>query len=102
MTARGTFRVKAKHVVRTPDLREVHGAFEIPDAPWALELESGNALTGAYWTDGVGEAAGFHDVVLTPIDAHRLFAWSDPQLPPGWSSVEDDGASEGTTVVVRP
>jgi hypothetical protein len=102
VTARGTFRVRAKHVARTPDLREVHGAFEIPDAPWALELESGNALTGAYWTDGVGEAAGFHDVALTPIDAHRLFLWADPALPPGWASVEDDGSGEGTFVVVRP
>ncbi len=102
VTARGTFRVRAKHVARTPDAREVHGSFEIPDAPWALELESGNAITGAYWTDGVGEAAGFHDVVLTPIDAHRLFTWSDPQLPVGWSSVEDDGAGDGTVVVVRP
>lgn len=101
-TARGTFRVRAKHVTRTPDPREVHGAFEILDAPWALELESGNAIEGAYWADSAGEASGFHDVALTPIDAHRLFGWSDPPLPAGWSSVEDDGAGDGTVVVVRP
>jgi hypothetical protein len=101
-SARGTYRVRAKHVTRAADPREVHGAFEVPDAPWALELEPGYAVTGTYWSDGVGEANGFHDVALTPIDAHRLWAWSDPPLPEGWSSVEDDGTGEGTMVVVRP
>jgi hypothetical protein len=53
-----------------------------------------------YWGDGVGEASTFHAVGLTPIDAHRLFGWADPQLPEGWHAVY--GGDDSTFVFVRP
>ena len=62
----------------------------------------GYAIHGMYWGDGVGEAQAFHDVAMTPIDAHRIWAWSDPPLPEGWSAVYEGPASEGTFVNVRP
>ncbi|APR76937.1 Hypothetical protein A7982_02284 [Minicystis rosea] len=100
-TARGTFKVLAKHVTRTLDPREVQGAFDVADAPWVMEFEPGHALTGMYWGEGVGEASTFHAVGLTPIDARRLWTWSDPQLPEGWHAVYG-GGDDSTIVFVRP
>lgn len=101
-TARGIFKVKSKHVTRTLDPREVQNGFDVADAPWVMEFEPGYAIHGMYWGDGVGEAQGFHDVAMTPIDAHRIWAWSDPPLPEGWSAVYESAAAEGTFVNVRP
>lgn len=101
-TARGTFKVLSKHVTRARDSREVGGGFDVTDTPWVMEFEPGFALTGMYWGDGVGEAQGFHDIGLTPLDAHRLWTWADPQLPEGWHSVYETIGGGTTFVYVRP
>jgi hypothetical protein len=100
-TVRGTFRIKSKHVTRAVDNREVHGEFDVADAPWVMEFEPGYALHGMYWSDGVGEAHGFHNIGLTPIDARRIFMWSDPEVPEGWHGAFDAGETS-TIVLVRP
>ncbi len=93
-TARGIFKVKSKHVTRAIDPREVQNSFDVSDAPWVMEFEPGYAIHGMYWGDGVGEAQTFHNVGMTPLDAHRIWAWSDPPLPEGWSAVYDGAATE--------
>ncbi|HZF49886.1 MAG TPA: L,D-transpeptidase [Polyangiaceae bacterium] len=100
-TVRGTFRIQRKHVTRAVDNREVHGEFDVADAPWVMEFEPGYAMTGMYWSDGVGEAQGFHNIGMTPIDARRIFMWSDPEVPEGWHGVVDGGETS-TIVFVRP
>jgi hypothetical protein len=100
-TARGTFKIKKKVVSTALDNREVHGDFDVNDAPWVMEFEPGYALTGTYWGDGLGEAQTFHAVTLSPVDARRIFQWSEPELPEGWHGVTS-AMGEGTTVVVRP
>ena len=100
-TPRGTFHIRKKVISTAIDNREVHGDFEVNDAPWLMEIDPGTALTGMYWGDGLGEAQTFHAIALSPIDARRLFLWSDPQVPEGWYGVTD-AMGEGTTVVVRP
>lgn len=100
-TVRGTFRIKSKHVTRAIDSREVHSEFDVADAPWVMEFEPGYALHGMYWGDGVGEAHGFHNIGLTPIDARRIFMWSEPEVPEGWHGVLDAGEA-ATIVFVRP
>lgn len=101
-TPRGTFRVRSKHITAPIDPREVP-SFEVTDAPWVLALDGDFALTGTYWGD-VGEAQGFHNVTLTPIDARRLWTWADPQLPEGWHAAHaaHDPTQTGTLVHVRP
>jgi hypothetical protein len=99
-TPRGTFRVRSKHVTAAIDPREAHQAFELADAPWVLALEGDFAVTATYWSD-VGEAQGFHNIALAPIDARRLWTWADPQLPEGWHAAYDQGEG-GTIVFVRP
>lgn len=100
-TARGTFRVQKKFVTRALDSREVHGEFDVADAPWVMEFAPNNAIAGTYWGDGIGEAHTFHAVALSPVDAHRIWRWADPELPEGWHGVTD-AMGEGTYVVVRP
>ncbi|WP_237245545.1 MULTISPECIES: L,D-transpeptidase [Sorangium] len=100
-TARGTFRVRSKHVTRNIDPREVADSFDVADAPWVMDFAPGHAITGMYWGAGVGEAQGFHDIALTPIDARRIFLWAEPELPDGWHAVHS-GGEEGTLVHVRP
>jgi hypothetical protein len=46
------------------------------------------ALHGAYWHDEWGEKKSGGCVNLAPVDARRLFAWSEPELPAGWHSVQ--------------
>lgn len=100
-TARGTFRVRSKHVTRDIDPREVSDGFDVTDAPWVMEFEPGFSITGMYWSDGVGEAHGFHDIALTPVDARRLWTWTEPEVPEGWH-VAYSAEGEGTIVNVRP
>lgn len=99
-TPRGTFRVVSKHVSLSIDPREVNQAFDVAEAPWALSLEGGFALTGTYWSE-VGEAQGFHNIALSPIDARRIWTWADPELPEGWHGAYDQEQT-GTIVFVRP
>jgi hypothetical protein len=112
-TPRGAFRVIGRHVTRALDPREVSGSFDVTSAPWVLELEGGFSLAGMYWGDGVGEAGSYHDIALAPIDAHRLWAWADAELPlpEGWQAVYEQGGGghamagqpEGSVMVsVRP
>jgi hypothetical protein len=100
-TARGTFRIKKKSVSMALDPREVHGDFDVSDAPWVMEFEPGHVLAGTYWGDGLGEAQTFHAVALSPVDARRIWHWTGPDLPEGWHGVTD-AMGEGATVVVRP
>ncbi len=100
-TARGTFRVRAKHLTRSSDSREVGSQFDVSDTPWVLDFAEGFAITGSYWHENLGEPRGFHDVALSPIDARWVFSWSDPPLPDGWNAVLDDGGPS-TIVNVRP
>jgi L,D-transpeptidase catalytic domain len=122
-TARGSFRVVGKHVTQGLDPREVQGAFDVADAPWVMDVDAGPApapgagttgggeapapapgfqLAGMYWGDGVGEAQTFHAVAMTPIDAHRLWGWADPQVPEGWHAVYAAPDEATTMVYVRP
>ena len=54
-----------------------------------------HALHGAYWHDSWGEPKSGGCINLSPIDAKRVFDWTEPELPKGWygmRSVADVGA----------
>ena len=98
-TERGTFRIREKHVTTTMDANEVDNKFELRDVPWVQYFDKGYAFHAAYWHDEYGTPRSHGCVNLSPIDARRMFLWTDPQLPPGWHSVwasEDTG--KGTIV----
>jgi lipoprotein-anchoring transpeptidase ErfK/SrfK len=82
--------------------RRGEGTFQLRDVPYIEYFESGYALHAAYWHDVFGTPRSHGCVNLAPVDAHRIFLWTDPQVPPGWHGVnagEDMG--EGTLVVIH-
>lgn len=82
--------------------RRGEGTFQLRDVPYIQYFESGYALHAAYWHDVFGTPRSHGCVNLAPVDAHRVFFWTDPPVPVGWHAVnagEDMG--EGTLVVLH-
>lgn len=120
-TIQGTFRIKNKHVTATMDsngkpegapasgppkdkdgkqLRRGSGTFELRDVPWVQYFEGAYALHTAYWHDVFGTPRSHGCVNIAPVDARRIFMWTDPQVPEGWHGVIA-ADNKGTTVNVR-
>lgn len=99
-TMQGTFTITRKAISTTLDPREVEQAFDVLDAPYALEFSPGFAIVGSYWGEPAGEARNFHNVTVTPVDAHRVFHWAGAEVPEGfrWFAPK---AEETITVHVR-
>lgn len=118
-TVRGTFRIQSKHVTTTMDSNEGmgskkerdadygktrrrgEGTFQLQDVPWVQYFKGSYALHGAYWHDVFGTPRSHGCVNLSPIDAHRVFFWTEPNLAQGWHGVYAKAAEEGTIVFVR-
>jgi len=93
---------KARATTESADDQEDHpeSPFELRDVPYVQYFESGYALHAAYWHDAFGTARSHGCVNLSPIDAQRLFFWTDPPVPDGWHGVSVP-TGEGTMVVVH-
>ncbi|MBI2395623.1 MAG: L,D-transpeptidase [Deltaproteobacteria bacterium] len=101
-TPRGTFRMRDKHVTATMDANEVGNKFELRDVPWVQYFEAGYALHAAYWHDVYGTARSHGCVNLSPIDARKVFLWTDPPVPAGWHGVTAaDSSGKGTIVYIH-
>ncbi len=95
----GQFTVTGKFLTATmvssSDANLVHA-----EVPYTQNFSGPHALHGAYWHDGWGEKMSGGCVNLSPIDAQRIFAWTEPQLPAGWHGVRWVAAQSGSTVVL--
>ncbi|MEI7894126.1 MAG: L,D-transpeptidase [Myxococcales bacterium] len=101
-TIRGEFRVQYKHVTSTMDADDPENRFELRDVPWVQYFEGGYAVHGAYWHDDFGRMRSHGCVNLAPVDARRVFFWTDPPLPDGWHAVKSGPSmGEGTWIRVR-
>lgn len=72
----------------------VHSEVQYPqnfDGPYSLHA--------AYWHDRWGQRKSAGCVNLAPVDARRLFAWTDPPLPEGWHGTKSGVASDPRTLV---
>jgi hypothetical protein len=94
-TVQGQFRVRTKVVSRPVDDAEVKGEFSLSEVPWVLEFADGFAITGSYWQSNFGDPMNFHNVTMSPVDAHWLWHWTDIEVPEGWHgvTVSDDATS---------
>jgi hypothetical protein len=82
--------------------RRGEGTFQLRDVPYIQYFESGYALHAAYWHDVFGTPRSHGCVNLSPIDAHRVFLWTDPPVPDGWHAINaGDEMGEGTTVIIH-
>jgi lipoprotein-anchoring transpeptidase ErfK/SrfK len=102
-TVRGTFKIREKHVTTTMDSHEVGNKFELRDVPWVEYFEAGYALHAAPWHDEYGKPRSHGCINLSPIDARRVFMWTDPPVPADWHGVySSENTGEGTVVNIHP
>lgn len=101
-TVRGEFRIDYKHVTSTMDAEDPDSRFELRDVPWVQYFEQGYALHAAYWHDDFGRMRSHGCVNMSPVDARKVFFWTDPPLPEGWHAVKSAPTmGQGTWVRVR-
>ena len=123
-TVRGFFRLKSKHITATMDSSERSGesggkmpdpsagesataddkhdtSFELRDVPYVQYFHEGYAIHAAYWHDRFGIPRSHGCINLSPIDAMRVFRFTDPPVPEGWHGIQAE-ANKGTVVIIRP
>ncbi len=102
-TVLGTFRIREKHVTTTMDAHEVDNKFELRDVPWVEYFEAGYAIHAALWHDDFGRPRSHGCVNVSPIDARRIFLWTEPKLPTDWHGVfSSSSTGQGTLVHIHP
>ena len=87
-TIPGRFAVSSKHLTSTMGGQVGQASWRTREVPWVAYYDGSYAIHGAYWHDSFGRPRSHGCINLTPADAKRLFAWMDPQLPPGWYAVK--------------
>ena len=75
--------------------------YSIEDVPFVMYFFKSFAVHGAFWHSNYGTQMSHGCVNLTPRDAKRLFDWTSPRLPSGWSAVFPTEYEPGTLVRVR-
>jgi hypothetical protein len=88
VTKRGEFAITAKYVTGIQsDVNSFANRVEIHDAPWVIEMASGQSIHGAFWHNRFGIEHGDGNLQLAPADARWLFHWITPEVPAGWHGV---------------
>jgi hypothetical protein len=103
-TPLGTHRIWVKLLSSDMDNLEDEEAsryYAIQDVPWVMFFEKGYGLHGTFWHRSFGRVRSHGCVNLTPIDAERLFNWTGPRLPAGWTAALPTVYDRGTLVRVR-
>jgi L,D-transpeptidase catalytic domain len=103
-TPLGVHRIWVK--LRTTDMTnleepEAEHYYAMEEVPWVLFFQKGFGLHGAFWHRSFGHPRSHGCVNLTPLDARRLFEWTSPVLPVGWTAVLPTDYDPGTLVRVR-
>ncbi|HEY6727929.1 MAG TPA: L,D-transpeptidase [Polyangiaceae bacterium] len=75
--------------------------YAIQSVPWVMYFKQGYGLHGAFWHHDFGRVRSHGCVNLSPLDAHRLFHWTSPRVPAGWTAVFPTDYERGTLVRVR-
>ena len=79
-------------------VRRGHGTFKLRDVPYIQYFHKSYAIHGAYWHDVFGIPRSHGCINLAPVDAHRVFLWTEPAVPAGWHGVN---TNEGTVVIIH-
>ncbi|GAB4202297.1 MAG: hypothetical protein OHK0013_15410 [Sandaracinaceae bacterium] len=83
------------------DVTDQASNYAIEAVPWVQYFSEGVGLHAAFWHDDFGRPRSHGCVNLSPRDARRLFAWTSPELRPGWDAILTTEAQPGTIVRVR-
>jgi lipoprotein-anchoring transpeptidase ErfK/SrfK len=103
-TPKGTNRVWVKLLTSNMDNLEDENAaryYRMEDVPYVQYFSKGVGVHGAFWHRSFGHVRSHGCVNVTPLDAQRLFWWTAPHLPAGWTAVLPTEHELGTVVRVR-
>jgi hypothetical protein len=75
--------------------------YSVADVPWTMFYDGNYAVHTSYWHDNFGGVRSHGCINLSPRDAHLLYLWSSPDIPPGWTAVFADEDTPGSLVRVR-
>ncbi|MEO6419691.1 MAG: L,D-transpeptidase [Polyangiaceae bacterium] len=81
--------------------QEPGGRYSIEDVPYVQFFDKGVGLHAAFWHRDFGHVHSHGCVNLAPLDARRLFGWTLPHLPGGWTAALPMAVEKGTAVRVR-
>jgi hypothetical protein len=103
-TPLGTHRIWVKLLSSDMDNLEDDNAahyYRIEDVPWVQYFDKGAGLHAAFWHRSLGQVHSHGCVNLAPLDAERLFWWTTPRLPNGWTAALPSALDRATLVRVR-
>lgn len=103
-TPPGTFYINRKYRAHTmASLKGASARYDFRDVPHAQFFAGRIGLHAVLWHDRLGYPVSHGCVNLSPADAARFFAFTEPALPSGWHAIYTPPESElrGTRVVVR-
>lgn len=103
-TPPGIWRIKHKHIssrMSGDGVAPGEAPYSIDDVPYVMFYEGSYALHGAFWHDAFGRVRSHGCTNLAPLDAKRLFFWTDPPLPEGWHGVYASEQTPGTWIVIH-
>jgi hypothetical protein len=103
-TPAGTFRIREKHIAVTMDGDGTVAGdlpYSIEDVPYVAYYDRSYALHGAFWHASFGHEMSHGCVNLSPLDAKKIFFWSEPRLPRGWHGVWANDKNRGTLVSIH-
>jgi hypothetical protein len=98
-TPTGTFRVDGKFVTATM-VSSTNDLLVHTEVQYVQNFHGPHALHAAYWHDAWGEKKSGGCINLSPIDAKRLFAWTEPPMPADWYGLRSVPEMGPATVVV--
>lgn len=75
--------------------------YRIEDVPYVQYFADAVGLHAAFWHRSFGRVRSHGCVNLAPLDAARLFFWTGPRLPNGWTAALPTALDPGTVVRVR-
>ena len=103
-TPKGAFRIWVKLKSSTMDNLEDENAsnvYAIEDVPHVQYFSKGVALHAAFWHRSFGRVRSHGCVNLAPLDAERLYHFTGPHVPAGWSAALPTEFDRGSVVRVR-
>lgn len=104
ITPKGVFRIWIKLLSSDMDNLEDENAaryYRMETVPFVQYFSKGVGLHGAFWHRSFGRVRSHGCINLAPLDAQRLFFWTSPRLPSGWTAVVPTTHEPGTVIRVR-
>lgn len=103
-TNKGVHRIWVKLSSANMDNLENENAnrfYRMENVPFVQYFDKGVGLHGAYWHRSFGHVRSHGCVNVAPLDAQRLFWFTTPRLPAGWTAVLPSEHERGGVVRVR-